>query len=198
MRDTGTRVARFIVCVCAMMICAHAAFGQDDNDPPAELVIEDFGTTGLGDDSSFLIAFGGAFRDTSTIDLGFDFFISPLFAIRVSINTLLSNVSTADTRNIAFDAGLGTVWRSYVINRIRFYGGLMVRVGIAPFTDVDLLLIPEGFGGFEFYVGSAISMYIEFGGRSAIPIASLDCGCPSADTDYASGFFFKIGTRFEF
>ena len=189
----NSRIVKIIVCAFVISVCAGMVFGQDSDEAPTELVITDFKTTGLGDNSSIAFGLGGLFEGSAIFDLSFDFFVSPLVALRLSVNTS-SLLATAEAT--AFDIGFGAVWRSYVINRVRFYGGLLVRVGINPFTDVDLLLIPEGFGGFEFYAGPKVAMYAEFGGRSAIPIVSLNDGEPPVIYSYAEGFFFKVGTRF--
>ena len=195
---------KIVALVCIMLLCTHMAFSQDAGDAEqseTELVIEDFGTTGLGDSTSFGISIGGLFKGGSAlVDINFDFFVSPLVGIRLGVVGSLPFTAggAADTDSFATDIGAGAIWRSYVINRVRFYGGLMLRAGIAPVVDQDILLIPEGFGGFEFFASPSVSIYGEFGGRTAIPVITLNGGNPATEYLYAEGFFFKIGTRFDF
>ena len=189
---------KITVCICVIMACAHVAFGQEEDDSVTELVIEDFETTGLGDSTGFAFAIEGSLEGTAGFDVAVDFFVSPLFAVRFALNALAPLGSDSETEDTIFGAGFGTVWRSYVVNRIRFYGGLVLRAGIAPFTDRNILFIPEAFGGFEFFVSSKTSAYAEFGGRSAIPLASLEGDDLVEEVDHAEGFFFRIGARFGF
>lgn len=198
------RKKQVLACVLAMllsvsMICAQELINEAEEDPDVatELVVEDFGTTGLGDHSSFGVAVGGLLEGSAMLDISIDFFVNPLIGIRVSTDIVLP-IAAAQAGNVDFaiDLGIGAVWRSYVVNRVRFYGGLVIRLGIAPLSDLDLLLIPEGFGGFEFYASPKAAIYAEFGGRTAIPVISLNGGTTNPVYAYADGFFFKIGTRF--
>lgn len=188
--------------ICIMMFIAGAVYAQSDEegegDVTTELVIEDFTITGLGDSGSFGIGIGGLFEGSSMLDMHFDFFINPLVAIRLSADIVIPFIPVNNTTVIALDVGMGAIWRSYVVNRVRFYGGLLLRGGTEPLNDFDILLIPEGFGGFEFYASPTTSIYAEFGGRTAITIVSLS-GDPKGQGQsyaYADGFFFKMGTRF--
>lgn len=190
---------RLIIFMIILMSIVCVAYAQEEveEDVSAELVIEDFDTTGLGDTGSFGVGIGGLFEGSALLDLHIDFYVNPLIGIRLTSHVILPfTPSTVPTVEVAFDAMLGAVWRSYVVNRVRFYGGLMLGGGIAPLSDLDILLIPEGFGGFEFYVSPETAIYAEFGGRSTIPLASLNGGVTRELYPYADGFFFRVGTRF--
>lgn len=197
-----TRLIIFVTILTLIVGVAHSqeaevAAEEEEEEVTAELVIEDFGTTGLGDTGSFGVGIGGLFEGTALLDVHIDFYVNPLIGIRLVLHALLPFApTTVPTVEVAGDIMLGAIWRSYVVNRIRFYGGLMLGGGIAPFSDLDILLIPEGFGGFEFYVSPRTTIYVEFGGRSTIPLASLNSTPTRELYPYADGFFFRVGTNF--
>lgn len=196
-KKVGITSIRVCLFVCIMMFIVGMAYAQNDEDEvdvTTELVIDGFEATGLGDSGSIGIGIGALFEGSAVLDVNIDFFINPLVAIRISLDVLTP--FSPSGIDIALDLGAGAIWRSYVVNRVRFYGGLMLRGGTAPLSDLDMLLITEGFGGFEFYASPSTSIYAEFGGRSAIPIVSLNGGSTKTVYSYADGFFFKTGTRF--
>ncbi len=164
-------------------------------DQETELVIEDFSTTGLGDSSSFGISLGGLFGGSTFINMHFDIFATPLVAFRIDVGAFLP--LSATVRQFAAELGFGAVWRSYVINRTRFYGGVLIKGNVDPLADFDLLLIPEGFGGFEIYASPRVSIFAEFGGRSSIPIVSLNASPLRDAYSYGAGFFIRLGSRFD-
>ena len=174
------------------------SFNSEINaDQETELVIEDFNTTGLGDETAFGISLGFLFGGSAMLDFHLDIHASPLVAFRLNIaGHLPINVTQ---QRVAFEFGFGAVWRSYVINRTRFYGGVLIKGNIETLVDFDLLLIPEGFGGFEIYASPTVAIFTEFGGRSGIPIITLNANAIRTDPyEYGSGFFIRVGTRFGF
>ena len=158
-----------------------------------ELVIEDFSTTGLGDRSSFGISIGGLFGGSALINMHFDIFVTPLVAFRLDVGAYLPFT----VQQFAAEFGMGAVWRSYVINRTRFYGGVLIKGNIDPLVDFDVLIIPEGFGGFEIYASPRVSIFAEFGGRSSIPIVTLNANPLRDAYSYGGGFFIRLGSRFD-
>ena len=183
-----------------IILCAPCVYAQTFDTGPGqaqetELVIEDFATTGLGDSSSLGISVGGVFSGGALFDLNFDFFISPLVGLRLAIGAGLPFQSDQVT-SLGLRFGIGATWRSYVINRVRFYGGVLLNGAFDVLTDFDLLLAPEGFGGFEIFASPVVSIFTEFGGMSSIPILNLNDTALRTQYTYADGFFFRIGTRF--
>ena len=165
-----------------------------------ELVIEDFSTTGLGDSTSFGISLGGLIGGSAALDINFDIFVSPLVGLRLGFGAalpLLSSAAGSEVSSLGLEMGLGAIWRSYVINRTRFYGGVILKGAFDIVRDQDLLLVPEGFGGFEVFASPSVSIFSEFGGRSSIPIISFNASSLASSYTYVDGFFFRVGTRFD-